>query len=58
MMSCVFYNLCEVFVFPSFYEGFGFPIVSLQLRRRRHRQCLVVSRDRRSAALIVNPYNP
>ncbi len=21
------YNLCEVFVFPSFYEGFGFPIV-------------------------------
>jgi len=21
------YNLAEVFVFPSFYEGFGFPIV-------------------------------
>lgn len=23
----VFYNLAEVFIFPSFYEGFGYPIV-------------------------------
>jgi glycosyltransferase involved in cell wall biosynthesis len=22
-----FYNLCDVFVYPSFYEGFGFPIL-------------------------------
>ncbi len=22
-----FYNLCEVFIFPSFFEGFGFPIL-------------------------------
>lgn len=24
---CHFYNLAEVFVFPSFYEGFGYPIL-------------------------------
>ena len=24
---CYYYNLCDAFIYPSFYEGFGFPIV-------------------------------
>ncbi len=55
-----FYNLCEVFVFPSFYEGFGFPIVEAfscgaAVITSNVSSCPEIAGD---AALIVNPYNP
>ncbi len=52
-----FYNLAEAFVFPSFYEGFGFPILEAF-----HCKAAVVTSNVSScpeiagdAALIVNP---
>ena len=53
-----FYNLAEVFVFPSFYEGFGFPIVEAfscgtAVITSNVSSCPEVAAD---AALKVNPY--
>lgn len=52
-----FYNLAEVFVFPSFYEGFGFPIVEAfscgaAVVTSNVSSCPEIAQD---AALIVNP---
>lgn len=52
------YNLAEVFVYPSFFEGFGFPPLEAQACG-----CPVVASDRTSlpevlgeSALLVNPW--
>ncbi|HBR14479.1 MAG TPA: hypothetical protein DD723_02915 [Candidatus Omnitrophica bacterium] len=55
-----FYNKAEAFVFPSFYEGFGFPIVEAfacgaPVVTSNVSSCPEVARD---AALIVDPYRP
>ena len=54
------YNLCEVFVFPSFYEGFGFPIVEAfscgaAVITSNVSSCPEIAAD---AAAIIDPYNP
>lgn len=54
------YNLCEAFVFPSFYEGFGFPIVEAfscgaAVITSNVSSCPEIAAD---AAVTVNPYNP
>lgn len=54
------YNLCEAFVFPSFYEGFGFPIVEAfscgaAVITSNISSCPEIAAD---AAMIINPYNP
>lgn len=54
------YNLAEVFVFPSFYEGFGFPIVealscSAAVVTSNVSSCPEIAGD---AALTVEPDNP
>ena len=55
-----FYNLTEVFVFPSFYEGFGFPILEAMscgamVVTANVSSCPEVSGD---AALLVDPHQP
>ena len=57
---CYFYNKAEVFVFPSHYEGFGFPIVEAfccgtPVVTSNVSSCPEVAGD---AALTVNPKNP
>lgn len=57
---CYFYNLAEVFVFPSFYEGFGFPIVEAlscgtPVVTSNKSSCPEVADQ---AALLVDPHNP
>ena len=57
---CYFYNLAEVFVFPSFYEGFGFPIVEAfccgaAVVTSNVSSCPEVAQD---AALVVDPNDP
>jgi len=57
---CYFYNMAEVFVFPSFYEGFGFPIVEAMscgtpVVTSNKSSCPEVAGD---AALLVDPHNP
>jgi len=57
---CYFYNVAEVFVFPSFYEGFGFPIVEAfscgtPVVTSNISSCPEVAQD---AALIVEPHKP
>ncbi len=54
------YNLCEVFVFPSFYEGFGFPLVEAfscgaAVITSNVSSCPEIAAD---AASIIDPYNP
>jgi glycosyltransferase involved in cell wall biosynthesis len=54
------YNKAEVFVFPSFYEGFGFPIVEAMscgapVVTSNTSSCAEVAGD---AALTVSPRNP
>ena len=54
------YNKAEAFVFPSFYEGFGFPIVEAfccgtPVVTSNVSSCPEVTQE---AALTVNPYNP
>ncbi len=54
------YNLCDVFVFPSFYEGFGFPILEAfscgaAVVTSNVSSCPEIAKD---AAFRVNPYNP
>ncbi len=56
----VFYNLAEVFVFPSFYEGFGYPILEAfscgaAVVTSNVSSCLELAAD---AALTVDPANP
>ncbi len=56
---CYFYNLAKVFVFPSLYEGFGFPIVeafccSVPVVTSNVSSCPEVAGD---AALMVDPKN-
>ncbi len=53
-----FYNMAEVFVFPSFYEGFGFPIVEAlscgaAVVTSNVSSCPEIAKD---AAMIVDPY--
>lgn len=55
-----FYNKAEAFVFPSFYEGFGFPIVEAfccgtPVVTSNVSSCPEVAQD---AALMRNPYDP
>jgi len=55
-----FYNLAEVFVFPSFYEGFGYPIVEAfscgtAVVTSNASSCPEIAQD---AAVMVNPYDP
>jgi len=55
-----FYNRAEAFLFPSFYEGFGFPIVEAfccgtPVVTSNVSSCPEVAQD---AALLTNPYNP
>jgi glycosyltransferase involved in cell wall biosynthesis len=55
-----FYNRAEVLLFPSFYEGFGFPIVEAfccgtPVVTSNVSSCPEVAGD---AALITDPYNP
>ncbi|MDP2653499.1 MAG: glycosyltransferase family 1 protein [Candidatus Omnitrophota bacterium] len=55
-----FYNLSDVFVFPSFYEGFGFPIVEAfccgaAVVTSNVSSCPEIAKD---AALTVNPEFP
>jgi glycosyltransferase involved in cell wall biosynthesis len=55
-----FYNRAEAFLFPSFYEGFGFPIVEAfccgtPVVTSNVSSCPEVAGD---AALITDPYNP
>ncbi|MBF0522064.1 MAG: glycosyltransferase family 4 protein [Candidatus Omnitrophica bacterium] len=54
------YNEAEVFVFPSFYEGFGFPIIEAfscgaPVVTSQISSCPEVAQD---AAALVDPYNP
>ncbi len=54
------YNLCEVFVFPSFYEGFGFPILEAfccgaPVVTSNSSSCAEVAGD---AAVLVDSYDP
>ncbi len=54
------YNLCEAFIFPSFYEGFGFPIVEAfscgaAVITSNVSSCPEIAAD---AAVTVDPYNP
>ncbi|MCA9409338.1 MAG: glycosyltransferase family 4 protein [Candidatus Omnitrophica bacterium] len=56
----MFYNKAEAFVFPSFYEGFGFPIVEAfccgtPVVTSNVSSCPEVAQD---AAMIVDPYDP
>ncbi|MBI2646133.1 MAG: glycosyltransferase family 4 protein [Deltaproteobacteria bacterium] len=56
---CCFYNHAEVFVYPSFYEGFGFPILEAlscgaAVVTSNISSCPEVAAD---AALTVNPYD-
>ena len=51
------YNLAEVFVFPSFYEGFGFPILEAfccgaAVITSKTSSCAEIAGD---AALIIDP---
>jgi glycosyltransferase involved in cell wall biosynthesis len=56
----VFYKLAKLFVYPSFYEGFGFP----PLEAARAETPVVVSTNSSlpevmgEAAIMVDPYNP
>ncbi len=55
-----FYNKAEAFVFPSFYEGFGFPLVEAfccgtPVVTSNVSSCPEVAQD---AALFVNPRDP
>lgn len=51
------YNMAEVFVFPSFYEGFGFPILEAfccgaAVISSRNASCVEIASD---AALLIDP---
>jgi len=55
-----FYNLAEIFVFPSFYEGFGFPIVEAMscgsaVITSNVASCAEIAQE---AALTVDPADP
>ncbi len=55
-----FYNNAEVFVFPSFYEGFGFPIIEAfccgaPVVTSNVSSCPEIAQN---AALITDPYKP
>ncbi len=57
---CYFYNKAEVFVFPSLYEGFGFPIIEafccgVPVVTSNVSSCPEIAGD---AAITVNPNNP
>ena len=54
------YNFAEVFVFPSFYEGFGFPIIEsfccgTPVVTSNVSSCPEIAQD---GALIVDPHDP
>lgn len=56
----VLYNTCRVFVFPSFYEGFGFPIVEAfcagaVVVASKTSSCCEIAGD---AALLIDPADP
>jgi len=57
---CYLYNKAEIFVFPSFYEGFGFPIIEAfccgtPVVTSNVSSCPEIAGD---AALTVNPSSP
>lgn len=57
---CLFYNKAEVFAFPSFYEGFGFPIIEAfccgtPVVTSNVSSCPEIAGD---AAVTVNPNSP
>jgi glycosyltransferase involved in cell wall biosynthesis len=56
----LYYNLADVFVFPSFYEGFGFPIVEAfscgaPVITSNVSSCPEIAAE---GALLSDPYNP
>lgn len=56
----LFYNFADVFIYPSFYEGFGFPIVEAfrcgtPVITSNTSSCAEIAGD---AAILIDPYDP
>lgn len=54
------YNACEVFVFPSFYEGFGLPVLEAMAcgRAVACSNTSAIPEVADAAALLFDPFNP